>query len=324
MSASFSSQSVLTYLGQQESLYSLGFAIYPIFGSPNSRLEERFVLFQKGTFVLETASSTESYSESFLILEGECEFIELGGSQESIKVRNLESLGGHSNIYISPKSNSSFMLIVKSDVALFFHAAYSDFTSKFKKVRNEYLSTLVNAQNILEQTSKKSIMNESEKVFRRVSSAGVLSWSDLDLLKEHLQKRLLDRARICAHNGDKSLLQEMFIVFDQSNFVTPAFHPDKDESILVLEGSIEIVEFDKLGNQESRVQLESWGNIAGKSSFFRVRNGVIHTLLVRSEYALLKETTSGPFGSGGTTIPGWAHRVVKGDLIELPFAKGEN
>jgi len=322
--ASLSSQSVLAHLGQQENLYSLGFAIYPIFGSPNSRLEERFVLFQKGTFILEMASSAEPYAESLLILEGECEFMELRGSQEPMKVRNLESLGGHSNIYVSPKSNSSFMLIVKSDVALFFHAAYSGFTSKFKKVRNEYLSTLVNAKNILEQPSKKSIINESEKVFRRASSAGVLSWSDLDLLKEHLQKRFLDRARICAHNSDESLLQEMFMVFDQSNFVTPAFHPDKDESILVIEGSIEIVEFDELGNQESRVQLESWGNIAGKPSFFRVRKGVIHTLLVKSKYALLKETTSGPFRSVGTTTPGWAHGFTKGDLTELPSVEGKN
>jgi cupin fold WbuC family metalloprotein len=320
----FSSQSVLDELSQQKTLYYMGMATCPIYGSSGSKLKERFVLFQKGIFFFETANSSESYEESFLILEGECEFVELDGSNQPINVRNLESLENSSNLYISPKSNSAFLLIIKSEAVLFFHAAYSSFSSKVKRVQDVNSIIQFDFRNFLKQSLNESIARESDKVFRRINYSEVVSRNDLTRLKEHLNTGSLDRARICVHKDNESLLQEMFIAFDQSNFVTPAYHPDKDESLMVLEGSTEIVLFDEFGNEESRVQLEPWGNLAKKPSFLRLRKGVIHTLLVRSDYALLKETTSGPFRGTSTVIPNWAQSVVKGDLNKVNFAEGED
>jgi len=324
MLTTLNSQTVLAELIQQETLYYRGIATCPVYGSPGSKLKERFVLFQKGTFFFETAYSAESYEESFLILEGECKFVELDASHQPINVRNLGSLRNSSNIYISPKSNSVFVLIVQSEVVLFYHAAYASFSSKVTKVQNMDSIIQLDFRHFLKQPSNESIAKESDKVFRRVNYTEVVSRNDLSRLREHLNTESLDRARICVHSDNESLLQEMFIAFDQSNFVRPAYHPDKDESLIVIEGSAEIVVFDEFGKEESRVRLEPWGNIAKKPSFLRLKKGVIHTLLVRSEYALLKETTNGPFRRSSTVIPSWAQSVVKGDLTKLDSVEDEN
>lgn len=320
----FNSEKVLEILTEEVNISGLGLAIYPVSGSHESRLKEDFLLCTSGTFLFRTEDFGEPYLQSMLILQGECDLLQIDASHQVLSVETLVGSKNDSNIYASLYSNSTYLLVVKSNYALFLLADVGATPIQIEKIFSETPIIPDRLNYFSNQSISTQIEKESERVFRRQDNKGAISTGHLNILQMHLKETCLDRVRICVHCSDDSLLQEMFMVFDRSILVTPAYHPEKDESIFVIRGSVEIITFDISGNQESIIQLEAWDNSNQKPSFYRIKMGVLHTLLVTSDYAILKETTSGPFRKSSTAIPQWGIDYVNERLSRSPVKNGKS
>ena len=57
----------------------------------------------------------------------------------------------------------------------------------------------------------------------------------------------LQRARLCIHSDDTSLIQEMIIVLLNDTYVRPHKHLSREESFFILEGEATVLIFDEAG-----------------------------------------------------------------------------
>lgn len=96
----------------------------------------------------------------------------------------------------------------------------------------------------------------------------------------------------------------MLIGLCRDTYVRPHRHLDKTESFHVIEGVIEVILFDESGHIGRRVMLGSSG---GRLPFYiRSVNRVWHSVLIHTDFALIHETTNGPFDPKKTEFPSWA------------------
>jgi cupin fold WbuC family metalloprotein len=132
-------------------------------------------------------------------------------------------------------------------------------------------------------------------------------------LVDEARKSSRKRARLCVHNDNDSNLHEMFIAKLKNTYVRPHKNHNKCKSFQVLDGIIDLVIFDNFGNITDVVNL---GNYGQKNSFFyRLTNTCFHSLIIRSNYAIFKETITGPFNSSDTIYAEWA--PMENDEIEV-------
>lgn len=127
----------------------------------------------------------------------------------------------------------------------------------------------------------------------------------LHVLSEALHASINGRIRLCTHKDGQDPLHEMFIVFSGNNYVMPAKHLDKDESLLLIEGEADYAFFDTVGNIINSVPLGAYGH-PDRQFFCRIPSGAEHSLLVRSNRLIAKETTTGPFNRADTFFSTWA------------------
>lgn len=317
-------ENLVSSLDEVKSTRRAGLETHQITDSLESKLQESFLHFDAGAYLFGTETTAQSYSESLLILDGECDLVKLDSSNLPVKVYSLDSSSQNAKIYMSFDSKSSYLLIVKSTNALFFHAQVESTYPLIERFVKAYDVASLSPKETSVEIHTAPIEKETHKVFRRKDQTFAIGHIDLNDLHSYLKAESLDRARICLHNNDNSTLQEMIMVFDRANVILPAYHPDKDESILVIRGSVVIIIFDELGGIKKRIQLEAWGITSSNPCFFRIRRGVIHTLLVSSDYAILKETTTGPFQSTSSIVPIWALDNYRRDLYQEQTLDCEN
>lgn len=123
-------------------------------------------------------------------------------------------------------------------------------------------------------------------------------------LKEAAFSNKLKRARLCAHQNIDDKVHEMLIGFCYDSYIRPHRHTNKTESFHIIQGMIEIVLFNEKGNIKQRVLL---GSLSSKYPFFfRSENHDWHTVLVHSKFALIHETTNGPFNPSESEFASWS------------------
>jgi cupin fold WbuC family metalloprotein len=166
-----------------------------------------------------------------------------------------------------------------------------------EKIRS---STRVNVE-----ASSLSISRESAAVFRANSKEKSIEQDDIEFMKTTLLRENLDRARICCHLHDQSLIQEMFIIFSSSSIVPPMKHMDKNESFLLLRGFVDYcfclgvcrssqhIKMKGLSNRELNLDLPF---------YVRIEKRVKHMPIVKENLTIAKETTTGPFKPEETLI----------------------
>lgn len=115
------------------------------------------------------------------------------------------------------------------------------------------------------------------------------------------------RARICSHKDNEEPLHEMLIALAAGGYVRPHKHPTKAESLHVLEGAIDVFVFTSDGALSRVIPLS--GSDATKAFYYRLPPDVYHTVMLRSDSAVIHEVTLGPFGHEHT--------------IQAPFAPAE-
>ncbi len=132
----------------------------------------------------------------------------------------------------------------------------------------------------------------------------LLERADIDRLKDVVDRTSFKRNRICVHRDTADALQEMFIVQSQATYIRPHKHIGKVESLLVLEGEADAVFFDETGDITSSVRLADYRS--GRSFFYRIGEGVYHSLVIRTPLFIFKEATLGPFDKAQTVFAPWS------------------
>ena len=88
----------------------------------------------------------------------------------------------------------------------------------------------------------------------------------INFLKTMAKNAPLLRARLCAHPNTDAIQQDMIIVTHNSSYVPPHRHPNKSETLLVLEGEVNILIFDDNGLCENIIHMGTYGT---KQPFFQ-------------------------------------------------------
>ncbi len=132
----------------------------------------------------------------------------------------------------------------------------------------------------------------------------LLGRDDIEALKLEIPRTTFGRTRLCAHQDVGDTLQEMFIVLSRETYIRPHQHVGKVESLLVLEGLAHAVFFDEDGQIVQTARLGEYGS--GHQFFYRIGEGIYHSLLIHSETLVFKEATVGPFDPAKTVFAPWA------------------
>jgi len=103
---------------------------------------------------------------------------------------------------------------------------------------------------------------------------------------------------------NRSAVQEMPIAFMKGSYVRPHRHLGKSESFHVIEGELSVKYFDENGKEADRVALSA--SDLGKRFYFWGERENWHTVLIESEYAFIRETTTGPYEYDDRLLAPWA------------------
>jgi cupin fold WbuC family metalloprotein len=126
----------------------------------------------------------------------------------------------------------------------------------------------------------------------------------MDELKRRASLNPRKRIRLCAHRSPDDHLHEMIIVHARECYVRPHKHLDKAESMLILEGEVDVVLFHEDGSLRQIIQMGAAGT--GKVFYQRLSSSVYHCLLIRTEFLVFNEVIEGPFIRDNTVFPEWA------------------
>ena len=97
--------------------------------------------------------------------------------------------------------------------------------------------------------------SESAEVLYPDEDIVVVAPADLQELKRLALLNSRQRVRLCAHRSPNDRLHEMFIVHTQDCYVRPHKHLQKAESMMVLEGEVDVVLFHESGSIRQIIQL---------------------------------------------------------------------
>ena len=128
--------------------------------------------------------------------------------------------------------------------------------------------------------------------------------STVALLKDRALEAPRRRCRLCFHADTSAAQQEMLIVMHSTSYVRPHRHVGKVETLTVVEGMCDALLLDRAGRVTDVVAMSPVGD--GGSFFYRMPEGVFHTLIFRSEWVAFLETTIGPFDRAMTEVAVWA------------------
>ena len=128
-------------------------------------------------------------------------------------------------------------------------------------------------------------------------------------LKEIAENSELQRARLCLHPNSSDQLQEMLIYLTDDCDIDTSYHINKDESLLVLDGS---GQYNFINNDNScayRLPLTTFKKMRGQSDqsscFARINRFLSHKIIPLNGGIFIYEATTGPFMKHDT-----AYRLV--------------
>jgi cupin fold WbuC family metalloprotein len=144
----------------------------------------------------------------------------------------------------------------------------------------------------------------NEDVF--VALDPIVKWGDEEIafVKRTAAASPRKRARICAHKSNGDALHEMIIAIAASSYIRPHRHIDKAESFHLIEGEVDVAVFDEAGAVVDVIELGGPGS--GRRFYYRLSHSAFHTLLIRSDYLVVHEVTSGPFAPERTLAADFA------------------
>jgi cupin fold WbuC family metalloprotein len=152
---------------------------------------------------------------------------------------------------------------------------------------------------------------ESNEVLYAEDPIVSVSYDDVEWLKQKGKINLSGRIRLCSHPALTNKLHEMIIILRKNAFVQPHKHPQKSESIHIIEGVADVVVFNDDGIINQILPLGDYGS--GRKFYCRMNSTVFHTLLTRSDYLIFHETINGPFKKDISQFPPWSPAISDPD-----------
>lgn len=160
-------------------------------------------------------------------------------------------------------------------------------------------------------------LKENNEVLYLDDEIVVINNVTIQKLKSLAIQNQRQRIRLCVHKSPSEKLHEMFIIHSQCCYVRPHKHIQKTESMTVLEGEVDVILFNEIGEI---YQVNSLGSpSSGKNFFQRLPENTYHMLIIKSEILVFHEITSGPFFRENTIFPDWAPSKQGSD--SLAFVK---
>ena len=162
----------------------------------------------------------------------------------------------------------------------------------------------------------------NEEVFIASDSIVKIGEEEVIFLKQRASSNQRHRARICAHKADDEALHEMLIAISKECYVHPHKHLGKSESFHIVDGIVDVVTFNDLGDIVEIIELGD--RRSGRNFYYRLPEGAFHTLLVRTEFIVLHEVTTGPFLRERTILADFAppeEQVAKAGVYISEVAK---
>ena len=142
------------------------------------------------------------------------------------------------------------------------------------------------------------------EVFFATDQIVKMGGQDLDFLKEKAAGNPRGRVRLCAHRDVEALQHEMITVIRRDAYLIPEKHLTRMESYHIIEGIVDVVIFDEVGNIAEVVQLGEYPS--ERQFFYRLSDPFYHTLIIKSDFLVLHETVTGPFNKADTVPAPWA------------------
>ncbi|HEX9871561.1 MAG TPA: WbuC family cupin fold metalloprotein [Candidatus Tectomicrobia bacterium] len=143
----------------------------------------------------------------------------------------------------------------------------------------------------------------NEEVYFAADPIVKVGHEDIELLKRLALETKRRRVRLCTHGNVEDRLHEMLIVHTRDAYVRPHKHLNKAESFHIIEGVVDVVFFDDAGAITDMVHIST---ASDDRFYYRVSGPRFHTLLIRSDFLVFHEVTSGPFIRDQTTFAPWA------------------
>jgi len=144
----------------------------------------------------------------------------------------------------------------------------------------------------------------NEEVYYATDNICHMNGKTIEFLKKKANGNTRKRARLCTHSNEKAIHHDMFIVHHHESYVPPHWHINKDESIHIIDGEALCLIYSRHGFLLNVYELNAYKKNA--MFYLRFPKGIIHSLLIVSEWLVFHESTSGPFLSGHTELATWA------------------
>ena len=159
-------------------------------------------------------------------------------------------------------------------------------------------------------------------LFFKKNNSKILNNKDfLFLRKISKNRKNFGKSRICMHNDEKSLLNEMLIFHKKNSLVKPHKHTNKTESFFVIKGKLDIIFFDNKGNITKFLTLTDFNS---KGNFYyQIPKNLYHTQIFHEDTFFL-EFSKGPFQKKGTIIPKWFNEYDSRTFITTMKIKLKN
>ena len=137
-------------------------------------------------------------------------------------------------------------------------------------------------------------------------SEGISYISKTEIDTEETKSASLEskRSRICFHQANADLIHEMVITFHKNTYIRPHKHLAKSESYMVINGEIDLIFFNDDGKIKERIPMGSYSST--NPFYLRSISAEWHTVLIKSEFATILETTNGPFVNNECVFAEWA------------------
>lgn len=158
------------------------------------------------------------------------------------------------------------------------------------------------------------VRKESDEVYYLNAPQITLDYNHADELKKIAVANPSKKARLCIHQSPTADLHEMFIVHGREVYVRPHRHIRRHEGLMVLDGYADLLIFSETGVMLQCHRLEH--------SQIHIAANHYHMLIIRSEFLLFYEATTGPFDRSETEFAPWSpdgtnHSQVSAFLCDI-------
>lgn len=147
-------------------------------------------------------------------------------------------------------------------------------------------------------------MKYPEEIVFNIDEHVLIDKNKINELVNKAKKNIRRRSRFCAHTEESDSLHEMFIVHEKNTYIRPHKHINKTESFHLIDGEIDVILFNEDGEVLDKVCMGDYKS--GKTFFYRIKQNVFHTLIIKSKFVVFHEITNGPFIRENTIWADWS------------------